>query len=1109
MKRFSARTMFGAAALFMSLGAFADVFVVETNNPLGPEQKRKLESIEGLGEIKRFLPFDDEYLNRLYEVEASSSALAQLRKSPLVRLIEGEHEAEIYEIKPNRRSEMASKDMLYPFQWGLHNQEQIVSAQTPNGGPEETKGVLGADIGWKDAIDTIEAGLKKDPVVAVIDMGIDPEHPELKGRIYKNEIECDDGNIQIGEREDRDGNGLPGDCAGWNFAATSPLYDAHPVDDKGHGTHVSGIIAAKRNNRSGIAGVSDKIKILPVRVTGRVDETDERDRLIFRSASRRIAKGIFYAVHRGVDVINLSLGWPKNMNTNYMMAAISAAVRNNVLIVAAAGNNNSNASIYPCALREVVCVGSADVDGKVSRFSNHGGEVDILAPGDQIASTIPTAFIPLKLNIQGYDIMSGTSQAAPFVSAAAALIKASFPGMPNTEVQRRLFDSALPRPDDYKSMHGLLRLDKAFDLAFSPSVKPVFKQMSEAVFDPGTGRLRTLALNFKNFGKTSGSVNVRIESLSKGVALKKTDFVLDSMRPGEIGSIELAARVVSKTAASKFKLKVSLSGEGMKDAFYIHEMTLAKELYLSPEKEVMPVVFADGGKRHSLISFRREFDERTANRFNVEDRTTRVNLRSVEAPYSTGVPGYYLIHNVPEQKNVKEIFFFDLVDGKLVEKPKSLLLEDTVHVQGVARLDFNYDGVEDYLVKSVRVENNRTLDIQYRYLKDNLEPLYADMPVVHYMRSSETVAETPKTVRYFKTPISGGRFMATPVFINQGPLAEQDQVNDPWSPKDQSVLRRIYRFELLESGDKASFVFRSFMNRNFVQEIRGKFEGLIPAAVSADDAGFETIGLKYQSEEDFRKGEVKGILSFGLGFARYAIQVSMEAGKENSYEHLSDVDSRLIGNALHPVKDLEQNKIFHTNAFVGFLTNSTVNVSHLSGGREKNFVYRLNTPYDRLMSFIASYKESDKTYLFFETIDDIMMVTEENGRKTESRLDTTKFSFLPGKTMSDIFYPIAAKNSGKLAPAIYIDTTAVSGNRIYAMTPVDGKLSAPAHLSVDLPSVCGYEDRYCGMDNPDRHYGTLHCAPLNPARNADGSYSYMVLCKNKSEYELIKLDLSL
>lgn len=1096
-----------AGSLLFSFASEAGMHVIEAKAPLKAHELKELEKTVG-AKITRFLPFGDDYLQRLYEADLSSKSAKALKNDKRIARVEADHSVELYEIKPNRRSEMFTKDMLYAFQWGLQNQEQIISAQMPNGGPEETKGVLGTDISWKSSIKEIEGKLKKSPVVAVIDMGIDFDHPELKDQIYKNDIECDDGKIQLGEnREDRDKNGLPGDCMGWNFAATSRLDDARPLDDKGHGTHVSGIIAAKRDNHVGVSGVSDKIKILPIRVTGMVDETEDRDKLFYRAASRRIAKGIFYAVHRGADVINLSLGWPKSMNTFYMTRALNVAINSGVTIVAAAGNNNTNANIYPCAVREVVCVGSVDVDGKVSRFSNYGGEVDILAPGDQIVSTIPTQFIPLKLNINGYDILSGTSQAAPFVSAAAALLKGLDPEMDNNEIQRRLFDSARPRPDSFKSMHGLLQIDKAVNLGNAPSVKPVFKQMSETLFDPRNGEFRPTILNVKNFGLDAESVHVEIQSLTDGIAIQNASNELGELKSGGIANLPLRARVVSKLADSKIRLKVSVSVNGGEAKSYTHEMTLSKDLYGIAKKDIVPIKFS-GEQTRPLISFRREYDEATENRINRSDRATRSNLRTVEEKYPKGFPSYYLTYNDPEKENVTEVFFYHYNGSELAEQERALELENVLYVDSVTKLDYNYDGKDDYLVKTVAKVNNQKLDIQYRYLNADLTPLYADMPLVHYYMERGVVSLTPKTERFIKTKIGDDQYLATGVFVNTGGLPEEDQIVNPWFRKDESVRRRVYRMELVLDNGEPQFKARTFMNKKFNEEARELFGDLIPFAVSVDDAGIETIGMNLQSQDDYIKGKVSAVYSFGLGFERYAVEADLTSGGPK-LSLLDEVGNRLVGNAMHPVTELTSGKSLETNSFVGFLTSSTVNLSHVKDGKEKNYVYRLDTPYDRITSFIASFEKNDKAFMFFETIDDILMVVDDNGNRKESRLNTSKFSFLPGQMMSDIFFPIAMKSQGGLEPAIYIDSTSVAGSRIYSMVSVNDELKAPVDLSVGLPEVCGYEERYCGLPAPKKHYGTLYCAPMNPLKNADGSYSYMVLCKRQRNYEMIKIDLDL
>ena len=107
----------------------------------------------------------------------------------------------------------------------------------------------------------------------------------------------------------------------------------------------------------GVSGVSDKIKILPVKVTGRVDETSDRNRLLMKAPSQRIANGILYAVKRGVDVINLSLGWPNSMDTAFMRNVIKEAVSKNIVVVRcgeSAGNEKLGLSSFDNQLWEKI-----------------------------------------------------------------------------------------------------------------------------------------------------------------------------------------------------------------------------------------------------------------------------------------------------------------------------------------------------------------------------------------------------------------------------------------------------------------------------------------------------------------------------------------------------------------------------------------------------------------------------------------------------------------------------------------------------------------------------------------------------------------------------------
>ena len=220
-----------------------------------------------------------------------------------------------------------------------------------------------------------------DVIVAVVDTGVDLQHPDLKGRLLK----------------------------GYNVQ--SP--DDDPTDDVGHGTHVAGIIAANVNNNEGIAGMTWNGKILPVKA---LDQTGA-------GTTYSVAQGIIWATDNGAKVINMSLG--NYADAQFLHEAIKYAYDRDVVLVAATGNDNTERPGYPAAYPEVLSVSATDYNLRKASFSNYGDYVDVMAPGESIASTYPD---------NQYAALSGTSMACPHVTALAALIRSINPDLKNTEV---------------------------------------------------------------------------------------------------------------------------------------------------------------------------------------------------------------------------------------------------------------------------------------------------------------------------------------------------------------------------------------------------------------------------------------------------------------------------------------------------------------------------------------------------------------------------------------------------------------------------------------------------------------------------------------------------
>lgn len=205
-----------------------------------------------------------------------------------------------------------------------------------------------------------------------------------------------------------------------------------------HGTHVSGIIAAERNNGKGVNGVANNAKIMAIRSTPRGDEYD-----------KDVALAIRYAVDNGASIINTSFGKYYSPHSDWVRDAIAYAGEKDVLIVNASGNDAQNldekdvypndaVGVGPEVSNTFISVGSLEPkygSGMISGFSNYGKvNVDVFAPGSQIYSTVPE---------NEYENNSGTSMAAPAVAGVAALIRSYYPKLTAAQVKQILMDSGL------------------------------------------------------------------------------------------------------------------------------------------------------------------------------------------------------------------------------------------------------------------------------------------------------------------------------------------------------------------------------------------------------------------------------------------------------------------------------------------------------------------------------------------------------------------------------------------------------------------------------------------------------------------------------------------
>lgn len=248
-----------------------------------------------------------------------------------------------------------------------------------------------------------------DVKVAVIDSGCNVNHPDLKENVLPGEnyyVTVDHG-----------------------FGDFSDISADDVSDNNGHGTHVSGIIAAVCNNSIGVSGIAPKAKIVPLKCF----EPD------YNTSTLMLAHAICDAVDEyNCRIINMS--WTISVNNSLLKSALDYAYSKGAILVAAAGNDalKGNPIMYPAYYPNVISVAATDSNNNIATFSEYNDGITVAAPGVYVISTYKGH----------YAYMSGTSQATPAVAALAALALSASPGLTNAEFKELITSTAHDLGDD-------------------------------------------------------------------------------------------------------------------------------------------------------------------------------------------------------------------------------------------------------------------------------------------------------------------------------------------------------------------------------------------------------------------------------------------------------------------------------------------------------------------------------------------------------------------------------------------------------------------------------------------------------------------------------------
>ncbi len=949
---------------------------------------------------------------------------------------------------------------FFKNQWGLENSSQ--SYVKIIGELEKTNipGVKGLDINWK------KPKLKKRPIIAIIDTGLDIYHPEFKDRIWKNpefsqkydfapELSLGK-NFLVGDYQKKINFKLSKDeeCKKDKKACIQKLSKStfNVIDDKGHGTHVSGIAAAA-DNKLGVVGISPDALIMPLKV---IDNDVSGYSHNGKSMVDVFAQAIEFAVKNKADVINMSVGFPSIVLTQRFKKAIKLASDNNIPIIVAAGNNNKEIAVYPCSFESVICVGAIDHTGKIPNFSNFGHKVDILAPGENILSTYPLEIESELLRVQGYEYIKGSSQAAPFVTGVVANIKGVFPEIGLKELKNRLFSNAKKIEDKKKhSMFGLVDQERSLQKSNEFLVVPKFKGRDKIEIDSKRGF--SYNLKIENLGK-AGELKIELSSnvlkFKKKVFTRNIENELKLSIQGQIENLEIDFSV---------PLNITLSIGNFSETFKVNlnavkKIDLAKiEKIEIPEEKLSNILLFRRGKKTSLLRYIQPFQGTMDN-----------------SEY------YYLDRSKKNEIHVKLLIHTNNQFKKL-----ELIYPKGERVNHIVKGDYNLDGKSDYLVVTKKLNNpersqrSRALYTYNLYFyKSDFTKLYPGDLYNWKYSDNYSVLDSSKGLLPFKNRQSKVNWIKH----------THPKLGDILLP----IIKRVGIRTSIDNGDDL-FDFDLFQKSNrYYVLIPNKARTLEPRVFKSFQ--FEEKLRQLLDLSDSARIRFLSIITSPLGVINFITQIEEGSTKKyylvnfSKFEHYT-LSSNILDGVSFLDKAVTLNLQKHQNESLLFrlVDQSLGSIKVISDNGNLVETKELNSRGwdDPIISHLGSYKLNGEANIFLESRYWMHLFSGGN----HFTLPINRESSFPGVFFKETMEVIETSIKGELTPSLFVNSTLLYGDQLYSSVQVDGKFIRPIDFSISIPENCTY---------------------VAPGKtNSTGAHNYLLNCKVDNKAYIYKIPLNI
>lgn len=885
-------------------------------------------------------------------------------------------------------SQAPTKDPFIGYQWGLMNKGQVITQDADDTHSAEIKSNPSVQIGWKN----YDSLMKKDVIIAVLDSGVDTAHPELKDRLVP----------------------------GFNFTAKTPELGKIYDDKVGHGTHMAGILAAISDNNEGIAGLSGKIKVMPLKVYDGRERATETESGTNENITARVIKAVDFAIANKADILHFSMGWPRANNNATVEAAFKRAHDAGLIVVAAAGNDHHDGQIYPCAYAEVICVASSDIDGKLSRFSNYGGHVDIAAPGQEILSLWPQLMTSIQFGPKGYELKSGTSQAAPFVSGAVAILKGIYPQESAQQIRARILLGATTFEN--KVGYGFLNIARSLELKTPAITAPVFKGLEDTTVHP-----QDLSFEFPLVIEkgSSGTPAVKIRSLNAEVKL------LVPVKVSEDKSglrLKVQGRVQNLKIDNRLNFEVEVNGRTFTSAL-VMKMKL---------QDFKPLTLT----------------------LTQSEAVLKSGFYSVADPNNSSITRYWTYVS-DEANSQMKLSVWTLQNNRLEEK--SVVLPQVTLPQPGFNLvsdDFDMDGKMDYLFVAVGKKANGDAQINFIYLDENLNTKIR-LPL-KYEDTIPTYRDI-KDLALVKYTVPGLGVLKVPAYWAQGLIPEKDLNPDPFAFEVNNRMQRLFYFEPALVDGTWTMVSRTLNASGFEKNLRQRL-GI------KQTQDIEYLAMKVQSNADNKAGRFDFVFSVGRGvntqlyrlpvsdLSQNLKEIKVVALPKSQYDIAKNFPSAAISISREAI-DSETN----FQALFSFISGRSLLLrnDNLGGNR-----IDLTDRNEALISITKSFVQESNMTTFFETTEFLRAQGTWKQQKINAKVPVYRSTFLPGSLFSQIFVPVIV--SADQQPGILIDNSRFFSRSVfvYALNR-EGALTSSIERSIDLPANCNL--RRVPMLNEAKH----------------------------------------